>query len=263
MINYNAPGNKRPFGTFTEFLSGMFFGTIAPFWSQLAQHAFETSRMTRIGGIFGTANVVFIAGLFLFSYGLNYGYYHPETQVPTSDEEMPMFDGNSTDSVFVGYEDEVTTPYTIWPLVGIAVFVILTGILLLRSAAKSFATFLYDYSNAELESHEAVHVTSALGSRRDYVISFLICTFFPMIGGAIRLWCNKSLYSKYGIMKGVACHFFLWGAFHSAAFLPGLILLEIVDCHFKRALVCAGEPVQQCRGWSWRRRNVESASINA
>jgi len=269
MISYNLPGMKRPFGQFSDFLFGLFFGTVAPFFSQLTTHAFETSRLTRIGTFFGSANVLLIGAWCIMGLGFQAAVPREVPQDPTPPMMMDLHDPNVTVSVDIDqtWEEFTNSSYDytpMWILLAIALFVLIVAFGFLRKAGQSFAVFLNDYQHAELESHEAVTVTSELGSRRDYTISLIVTLFFPMIGGFLRLWLKPTLKSKYGIMKGFALHFLLWAAFQPVLILPALIFYQIADVHFRRALVCAGEAAPAVCMSRWRRQtDASNVAINA
>eukprot|EP01119_Soliformovum_irregulare_P008266 TRINITY_DN21395_c0_g1_i1.p1 TRINITY_DN21395_c0_g1~~TRINITY_DN21395_c0_g1_i1.p1 ORF type:complete len:297 (+),score=89.95 TRINITY_DN21395_c0_g1_i1:37-927(+) len=260
--SYHLPGMKRPFGTFYDFIVGMFFGTVAPFFSQLTTHAFETSRLTRIGTFFGSANVLLIGAWMIMSLGLQVAV---QPMVVDSDAMMmDLRDANETDypeDLAYLHQNETVPNYpAMWTLFGMALFVFVLAFAFLSYAGKSFNLFLNDYHQADLESHEAVTVTSEIGTRSDFIISAILTIFFPLIAGFLRLRFKPTLKSKYGIMKGFGLHMLLWAVFHPCFIIPALIFVQIADVHFRRALVCAGEAPQTCGRW---RRNQDVVAINA
>jgi len=54
----------RPLGDLNSFMKGLAFGTIAPIFSLLCTHGFETSKLTRLGSLFGNANFFLALALF-------------------------------------------------------------------------------------------------------------------------------------------------------------------------------------------------------
>jgi len=268
VISYNAPGMKRPFGSFMDFIWGLIFGSIAPFWSQLVAHSFETSRMLRIGSWFGTANVVFVAGILVFTMGLASPHGTTCHSVPPVMDLHAPSNNTMADAIpDIAQEECYSYGAGFWIVAAIGLVMFIVGVVIMKTASRQFHTFLMEYQHAELEAHEAVIVTSPVGSRKDYVISFVLALFFGFLAGVIRLRCNGSLQSKHGIMKGIACQGLLWAAFtpfQCVGYVLPIVLIfyQIVDVHFRRALVCAGEPVPTC-GWRRRNNNSDNVSINA
>jgi hypothetical protein len=194
----------RPLGTYMDFLLGMGFGVIAPVFSTAVVFGMETSKISRLGNMFGTANAFMAIALFSFLLGAH-------------------FPG----LIALG-----------------VIFLIAAIVMYVVTVRKFYRPFLCDYQGVIFSSAESVTVVSKVGERRDYWISFFFSFFLSVLGTLIRIFYNKSLQSRFGALKGLAWHLIIFGALFSFTdfgmhFLTGLILLQCTLLHFRRAFICA------------------------
>jgi len=198
----------RPFGTYQNFVQGLFFGTVSPLFSVLMMFGMETSKLSRVGTLFGTANNF----LMLSSAMLWWSHHHPEH------------------FHFWGY-----------------VFLKIVGIIFLVIAVMSFRRFLYIYRiRQEKTPEEKVKVISQIGCRKEFLITFFVSLFFPVIGTFIGLIARRNyLYGRYGALSGFGCFLLVVGILCSfTAHIPvplfiGLFIVEFALVHFRRAIICA------------------------
>jgi len=225
-VFFSPPVNERPFGTFMEFVGGLFFGLIMPFFS-LITFVFESSQLARLGVMFGTADFFLLTSVAMIQALFRYN------------QEL----GNSVFIVAI-----------------ITVIFFFISVILLVKSTRQLWRFLAAYeATPNKQPHELVSVASPPGEKRDYIISCILSFLFPVLGSFIRLKVNNSLQSKYGIVKGLSWNWiiggFLLGLLANGFFLLfGLILLQCANVHFRRAYVCAGIPREQWGGCCCRRR---------
>jgi len=198
----------RPLGTFQNFVVSVFFGTISPVLSILTMYGMETSKLSRNGVIFGTANAFFIlASILLF------------------------FSRHDPGSIS---HFHIIVPF-------------LLGLIILIVAVKSFRHFLYIYTTRQNKTEEElVRVISQVGSCKEFLATFFLSLFIPVIGTSISLIARRRyLYGRYGALSGLG--FFLvlagvWCAFMGhppISLVIGLFLMQFSFVHFRRAIICA------------------------
>jgi len=187
-----------------DFLLGMGFGVIAPVFSTAVIFGMETTKISRLGNMFGTANAFAFLALACFLLAR-------------------LAPG----------------------LIVLGILSIITAIVLwVVTVRKFYRPFLCDYQGVAFSSPEAVKVTSKIGEKREFWISFFFSFFLSVIGTLIRIFYNKSLMSRFGALKGLAVHLIVFGAIFSFSdfgfhFLTGLVLLQCTLVHFRRAFICA------------------------
>jgi len=195
---------ERPLGTYMDFLLGMGFGVISPVFSTAVIFGMETSKISRLGNMFGTANAFTMAAVWCF---LLAKYAHG--------------------LIALGIMSLITA---------IVLYVV--------TVRKFYRPFLCDYQGANFASAEGVTVVSKAGERRDYWISFFFSFFLSVLGTLIRIFYNKSLQSRFGALKGLAIHLIVFGSIFCFTdfgihLLCGLVLLQCTLLHFRRAFICA------------------------
>jgi hypothetical protein len=195
---------ERPLGTYYDFLLGMGFGVIAPIFSTAVIFGMETSKISRLGNMFGTANAFVLLATICF--------------------------------LFARFAHGLIVLAILFLIAAIVMYVV--------TVRKFYRPFLCDYQGVVFSSPEAVTVISHPGERRDFWISFFFSFFLSVLGTLIRIFWNKSLQSRYGALLGLAIHLIVFGAIFSFTdagmhLLTGLILLQCTLVHFKRAFVCA------------------------
>jgi hypothetical protein len=201
--------DNRPFGTFQHFAVSLFFGTVAPLLSIIMAYGMETSSLSRIGVIFGTANSLFLATAGLIAWAIHDRGQHP---------------------VLVHFG---------LPLV--------FGFIFLVIAMKSWRRFLYFYRTRETKAEEEkVRVISQTGSCTEFAITFFVSLILPVIGVLISIIARKnSLLGRYGALSGFGFCLIVLGVLCTfqgmppAALALGLFIMELSLVHFRRAIVCA------------------------
>jgi len=187
-----------------DFLLGMGFGLIAPVFSTAVIFGMETSKISRLGNMFGTANIFAALALICF--------------------------------VSARFAHGLIALGIISLIVAVVLYVV--------TLRKFYRPFLSDYQGVVFTSAEAVTVTSKIGEKKDFWISFFFSFFLSIIGTLIRIFYNKSLQSRFGALKGLAWHLIVFGGIFSFTdfgfhFLTGLVLLQCTLLHFRRAFICA------------------------
>jgi len=198
----------RPLGTFQNFVVSVIFGTLSPVLSILVMYGMETSKLSRSGVIFGTANSFFVlASILLFFSRHNPG--------------------------------EISTFHIVIPF--------LLGLIILLVSIRFFRHFLYIYATRQNKTEEElVRVISQVGSCKEFLATFFLSLFIPVIGAAISIIVRRRyLYGRYGALSGLGLFLILvgvWCAFmgHPPITLCiGLLLMEFSFVHFRRAIICA------------------------
>jgi len=197
----------RPLGTFQNFVVSVFFGTIAPLLSIIMTFGMETSKLSRLGVFFGTAN-----SFFLLSTGLV--------------------------AWMVKVKHHSSTVHLIVPTI--------IGLIFLVIALKSFRRFLYFYRTRETKAEEEkVRVISQAGSCCEFAVTFFVSLVLPVFGAFISIIVRRnSLYGRYGALSGFGLGLIIFGvaaSFHGmypVLLAVGLFIMEFSLVHFRRALIC-------------------------
>jgi hypothetical protein len=138
----------------------------------------------------------------------------------------------------------VAAPYAP-PLLILGVICFVAAIVLFVVTTKKFyKPFLAEYQKVTPHSSAAVKISSKVGEKKDYWWSFFFSLFLSCIGALIRVIYNKSLWSRYGALMGLAYNFLFFGGIFVMVdfglhFLVGLVLLQCTVVHFRRAFICA------------------------
>jgi len=192
---------NRPLGSFSDFVSNLIFGLIAPVFAPLIVSAMETSELSKLGALYGTADFFFLLGVGL----LHLGAMHHHAFIPAG------------------------------------IFLVISLILFIISCKKScYYLWNYEQLITKNKS-DAVPVYSEVGSCCERIVSFLISFFFPVIGTAIRICCRKSLESRFGAVKGLGWHLIIVGSvtFLFPLAILGLFIVQASKIHFQRAIITA------------------------
>jgi len=198
----------RSFGTFQNFVFGVVFGTCAPLLSIIMTFGMETSKLSRIGSLFGTSNSFFLLATILIAWNARCEMH------------------------------KVAPIHVIVPAI--------LGLIFLVIALKSFRKFLYFYKTRETKAEEEkVKVISEAGSCCEFAITFFVSLLLPVLGALASIIIRrKYLYGRYGALSGLGfCLIFLGIAcsFHGVypvVLAVGLLMVQTSLVHFRRALVC-------------------------
>jgi len=200
--------DERPLGSFQNFVVSVIFGTISPVLAVILMFGMETSKLSRLGAIFGTANSFIMLPAIITAY--------------------LKHTGNHGENI-----------HTIIPLiVGIVTFVV---------ALKSWRGFLYIYRRRENKTdEERVKVISQIGCQGEFAASFFVSLLLPVFGALICVIIKrKSLLGRYGALSGFGLCLVIMGTTMAFKGIPpilllvGILLMEFSLVHFRRALVCA------------------------
>lgn len=199
----------RPLGSFQDFIVSVVFGTISPVLAIVMMYGMETSKLSRLGAIFGTANSFILLSAILTSYAQHYKNV------------------------------EARHIQTIVPLI--------LGLIALVIALKCWRRFLYIYRRRENKTEqERVRVISQIGSCGDFAASFFVSLLLPVFGALISVIIKrKSLLGRYGALSGFGFFLIILGTGMTFKGVPpvplvaGIFIMEFTLVHFRRALVCA------------------------
>jgi len=205
--------SKQPLGETYEFVSSLFFSNLFPVVSALIVFALESSQLARIGALYGNGNFF----LLLCAALVKLGHHHH--------------------NAYIG-----------------AVLSLIAAIIFYVNGCRHKRFYLTSYqSYVESNPQEKAAVVSEVGTRKDYWISFFVSLIFPVVGTLIRICMNKTLFSRFGALKGMAWHFIIMGlltlpSHHGNAFLlaAGVLLLQFCALHFRKAFVCATGAIFCC-----------------
>jgi len=169
----------------------------------------ETSKLSRVGVLFGHANFFF-----------------------TGAAAALAIARHNHDGHFL----KVVLPVTL----------VLASIFLI-SAIKSWKRFSRIYrERSNKRDSELVHSITPAGTRKQFIIAYLVSFFIPIIGTAIMLIVRrKFLKSRYAALHALAIHVIIAGihaaakGFPPVAVLLGLIMVQTLVVHFRRAIICA------------------------
>jgi len=207
----------RELGSQTHFISSLVFGSLFPFVSLLAIFGMETSKLSRIGVLYGHANILFTAALAAITIAV---HHHN------------------------GHFLKIVLPITL-----------VLAIIFLICAKKSFRRFLMVYkSRTNKKESELVPTISEVGTRRQFIIAAIISFILPVIGTLIMLIARRRyLKSRFGALfgfglSGVICaiRIAIKRAPHVLiVVLFGLMFLQILCVHFRRAILCAEKDIAE------------------
>jgi len=231
----------RALGTFQNFVVTLLLGTASPFLSILLMYGMETSKLSRNGVLFGTANALLLGSAFLLSQSRQ-ASHEPLPLTPGATMEGPH---HQTVQVLQEHEQPHIPTWAI-----ITLFVL--GLVMLVAAVKSFRRFLYIYGTRQNKTQEeTVKVISQKGTCGEFMATFFVSLLFPFIGAFISIIVRRRyLYGRYGALSGFGFAFVATGvAFSFMGCCPapvvlflGLIIMELSMVHFRRALMCAETP---------------------
>jgi len=183
-----------------------------PVISLLAIFGMETSKLSRIGVLYGHANILFTAALAAITMAIHHhdGHFLKKIFLPTA--------------------------------LGLA-------LIFLICAKKSWRRFLYVYqTRTNKKESELVPTISEVGTRKQFIIAAIISVFFPIIGTLIMLIARRNfLKSRFGSLCGFGVHVLVCGIYVSMRRQPhvlvvsflALMFLQIITVHFRRAILCA------------------------
>jgi len=206
---------NRPIGTTSEFFWALVFGTFAPVFAPLITCLMETSKLARLGALYGTGNFFLVLGMGLLHMLRRHGHHDHEDD----EEERKKH------------------------LLGFGIASVVLGVILLLVACKKSWWIFYQHLQITKQKKDAAvfdTVVSQAGTKCSYYASFFISLFFPVIGTLIRTACNRTLQSRFGSVKGLAILLLALGAakFPPVALL-GLTLGQVASVHFRRAIIIA------------------------
>jgi len=197
----------RELGNQTHFAANLAFGSLLPFFSLLVTFGMETSKLARLGVIFGHANFFFTLAAGILAYSRH--HHH-------------------------GCGGGLIVP-------------VIFGVIFLIVSLCHWKRFVWTYATREKKTDDEVVKSSCVSGRcRDSVIGFLVSFIFPFIGTAIILIARrKVLRSRYGALLGFGFSLIVCGvhtAFHGVppvALVAGLVLVQFSAVHFRRAIMWA------------------------
>jgi len=198
----------RQLGSFQNFVVSVIFGTISPVLSVILMFGMETSKLSRLGAIFGTANSLIMLPAIITAYMV-----HMNRHIENSRLVIPL----------------------------------IIGIIALVFALKSWREFLYIYRRRENKTdEERVKVISQIGCHGEFAASFFVSLLLPVFGALICVIIKrKSIMGRYGALSGFGLCFIIMGTVMAFKGIPpvllitGILLMEFSLVHFRRALVCA------------------------
>jgi len=201
-----TPSN-RPLGTVTEFFWNMLFATFVPIFAPLVVFSLETSQLARVGALYGTGDFFFAlaAGIFRLAHSAPELHHRP----------------------------------AVWIVAAVS---LLIALILFISACKRLFFYLWQYEQVVTKNKsEGETVVSDVGKRCEFVVSFLLSLFFPVIGTFLRVACRRTLQSRFGAMKGLAWFCIIIGALTGGipVLVGGLFLHQFSKLHFQRAIISA------------------------
>jgi len=200
----------RAFGSFSHFITTLTVGTIAPVLSLLLVFGMETSKLARVGVVFGTANSFLIAAACIFAWIRHHGQEYQQSHV-----------------------------HLLVPLI--------LGLVLLLIAVKCWKRTLYHYRNRQNKSEdELVKVISLPGTCCQYAVTFLVSLLIPLLGVVICLIARRRyLFGRYGALSGFGAFLVIAGivgTFHGIppiSLVAGLFVMQLSLVHFGRTIACA------------------------
>jgi hypothetical protein len=174
----------------------------------MTAYGFETSKLTRTGVLFGTANF-----FFMLASGMVAAMVHHSCHSRKIFALIPLF----------------------------------FGLIFLIAAKKSFRSFLYLYKSRTNKTESEEVKTIALSGKRCGFISALVVSFlFSIVGCIVALIAGrKSLRARFGAFVGLGAALVAGGVFLAFHGVPpvlvflGLLLIQISAAHFKRAIASA------------------------
>jgi len=199
----------RPLGTQTDFILHNLLGIFLPFVSLLLSFGFETSKLSRVGVLFGNANFLFA----LAAGSVAMARHHHD-----------------------GHFLKWALPLTL-----------IVGFIFLILAAKSWKRFRFIYQQRQNKKEsELVNGVSLPGICRDTIIAAVVSIVFSLLGTVIILIAKRrSLRSRHGAFIGLSLHLIGAGIFSAVKGSPpilllvGMFLAQVSSVHFRRAIVCA------------------------
>jgi len=192
-------------GTVTEFFWNLVFATFVPILAPLIVFSLETSQLARLGALYGTADFFLALAVGVFHLAPHMGHHHPAG----------------------------------WIIAGVT---LLIAIILFVSSCRKFWYHLWQYEQVVAKNKaEGMTVVSEVGRKCEFVVSFLLSFFLPILGTLIRIGCRRTLQSRFGAMKGLAWFLIILGAVTLAipVLIGGLFLLQVSKLHFQRAIISA------------------------
>jgi len=199
----------RPLGTQTDFVLHNLLGTFLPAVSLLLSFGFETSKLSRVGVLFGNANFFFAAAAGIVALAR---HHHDACLL------------------------KVGLPITL-----------IVGTIFLIVASKSWKRFRFIYEQRQNKKEsELVNGISLPGVCRDFLIAFVVSILFSLVGAIVVLIAKRhSLRSRHGAFVGLAVHLVGGGIFSAVKGSPpillvvGMFFIQLCAVHFRRAIVCA------------------------
>jgi hypothetical protein len=207
----------RPFGTFSNFVVSLVFGSIAPLLAIMMVFGMETTKLTRLGALFGTANSFMILSTGILAWTQHACHEKMGSPVKPSHIIVPF----------------------------------IVGLVFLIIALKNWRKFLYIYRTRQTKTEEEnVRVISQKGTCCEFLATFFISLLFPVIGAFSSIIIRRNfLYGRYGALSGFGLFLVLAGVVSVFQGVPpilftiGLFILELSLVHFRRALVCVDAPL--------------------
>jgi hypothetical protein len=190
-------------GTVTEFFWNLVFATFVPILAPLVVFSLETSQLARLGALYGTAD-------FFLAVAIGAFHFAPHLHHAAG-----------------------------WVVAGVT---LLIAIILFASSCRRFWYHLWQYEQVVAKNKaEGMTVVSEVGRRCEFIVSFLLSFFLPILGTLIRIGCRRTLQSRFGAMKGLAWFLIILGAvtFGIPVLIGGLFLLQVSKLHFQRAIISA------------------------
>jgi len=195
-------------GDFGAFLRGLLSGLFLPLVAALIVFAMETSTLARFGVTLGTGN----AFLWLGAYFIILGLFA------------------NASSLFI------------WS----AIFFFAVAIATYIASWIVWKKYMLVYSSDAAEDVR-LKVDSRLGYKCNYWTSFVISLVLPVVGTALMLMTNRTLYSRQGALMGLSYVFVVIGGLciplysigyltGNLALILGLVLMQCTFVHFRRAI---------------------------
>jgi len=197
----------RALGSFQNFIVGVLFGSVSPVLSTIMMYGMETSKLSRIGVQFGTANVFLIISACLLCYPQHFGLF----------------------SIFFTF------------ILGLLIL-----ICALKSFRQFLYTYSIRQNKTEEELVKVVSQTGTCcefaGTFFVSLVFPIIGTLVSIIVKRNSLLGRYGALSGLGFLFVVIGIFSSFSGHPPALLFFGLLVMEISLVHFRRALICAEIP---------------------